>query len=93
MKELIVGGYTKEKTVDAPDGPDGAKLDVFKDGRKIESVRLGGKEHGRRDGVGVFLPELGDPGLVAGFDEGNCQSEWGGNQRTRNGGKRGINGE
>ena len=70
MKELIVGGYTKEKTVDAPDGPDGAKLDEFKDGRKRQSVRLGGKENGRRDGVRVFPPELGDPGLVAGFDKG-----------------------
>ena len=74
MKEFVVSRNPEKQTIYATDGSDRARLDVINDGRRGETVRLGGIEYGRGVCVGVIPPELGDPGLVAGFDEGYCET-------------------
>ena len=81
MEEGVISGDSQEEAVDRPDGAGGTRE---------RAVRVSREKKGWREHVGVGPPKLGDPGLVAGFDKGDGETEWSRGKGTGKGRERGV---
>ena len=90
MEEGVISGDSQEEAVDRPDGAGGTRLDVLQNERRERAVRVSREKKGWREHVGVGPPKLGDPGLVAGFDKGDGETEWSRGKGTGKGRERGV---